>query len=58
MATKTVSYGEEILTVDASLSVDEARDCLVELFPDIENATYTEDDAGNLTFQAAAGEKG
>lgn len=58
MATKTVSYDTETLTVDSSLSVDEARECLVELFPDIENATYTEDDAGNLTFHATVGEKG
>lgn len=58
MATKTVSYDTETLTVDASLSVDEARECLVELFPDIANATYTEDDVGNIIFHATVGEKG
>ena len=54
----SVTYGDEVITVDSSLSVDEARECLVELFPDVSSANYSEDGDGNVTFHATAGEKG
>ena len=58
MATKNVTFGDDTVTVDSDLSVDEARECLADLFPDVRGATFTEDEEGNITFHATAGEKG
>jgi len=54
---KVTFFGKEI-EVDSSFSVDQIRDALKSMFPQIENATPEFDEAGNVSFVVRAGTKG
>ena len=55
---RKVKYNTFELNVDVDLSIDEIREELAEIFPEIENADYTQDEEGTITFTMRAGEKG
>jgi DNA-binding protein YbaB len=56
---RKVIYGANKFDIeDNSLSAKEIQVSMSELFPELKNATFTEDAAGNITFTVKAGTKG
>jgi DNA-binding protein YbaB len=58
MARKVIYGSNKFDIEDASLSAKDIQASMSELFPELKNATYTEDAAGNITFTVKAGTKG
>ena len=54
---KVSFFGREI-EMDASHSIEEIRQALTTMFPQIENATPEYDEEGNVKFVVRAGTKG
>lgn len=56
--TRTVSFFGREIEMDRSHTIDEIKEALTTMFPQIENATPELDELGNVKFVVHAGTKG
>jgi ribulose-5-phosphate 4-epimerase/fuculose-1-phosphate aldolase len=56
---RTVSYNGNVYQVDDNnYTPEDIQKSMAEIFPELERATYTQDQNGNITFRVQAGTKG
>jgi len=55
---RKAKYQEHSVIIENDMTVDEAREYLAEIFPEVAHAQATEDADGNITFTIVAGQKG
>lgn len=51
-------YGSNTIEQSADVSIEDVKSAMAEFFPELENATYTIDEDGTVTFVVRAASKG
>ena len=57
-ATRKFVYGSNTIEQSADVSIEDVKSAMTEFFPELENATYTIDEDGTVTFVVRAASKG